>query len=57
MAEINLGPFALSVSPLLILISVIIGFIVASIVAKKNKTYTAAGGSSVGAAGILSALL
>jgi thiol-disulfide isomerase/thioredoxin len=38
MAEINLGPFALSVSPLLILISVIIGFIVASIVAKKNKT-------------------
>jgi thiol-disulfide isomerase/thioredoxin len=38
MAEINFGPFALSVSPLLILISVIIGFIVASIVAKKNKT-------------------
>ena len=37
MTEISLGPFALSVSPLLILISVIIGFIMTSIVAKKNK--------------------
>jgi hypothetical protein len=41
MTEISLGPFALSVSPLLILISVIIGFIVTSIVAKKNKASSA----------------
>jgi thiol-disulfide isomerase/thioredoxin len=37
MISINLGPFAFPVSPLLALISIIIGFIVTSIVATKNK--------------------
>jgi thiol-disulfide isomerase/thioredoxin len=37
MIAINIGPLALPVSPLLAIISVVIGFVVASLVAKKDK--------------------
>lgn len=37
MLAINIGPLAIPVSPLLVIISVLIGFMVASLVAKKDK--------------------